>query len=112
MGLSAARLRQACASAADRRYLLLCRRARGGGGHVDVVLARDADDADVTEAFAAAMLTCSAVPLPTVQVTMVTTLACSPFPQYLAKRHAKQHFSTEPQLRPHRDAKARKEVKP
>ena len=67
VGLSAARLRQACAAAADRRYLL-CRRGRGRGGHVDVVLARDADDADVTEAFAAALFTCGTVPLPAGQV--------------------------------------------
>lgn len=34
-----------------------------GGSRVDVVLARDADDADVTEAFAAALLTSGAVRL-------------------------------------------------
>ena len=47
---------------------LLCRRGRGRGGHVDVVLARDADDADVTEAFAAALFTCGTLPLPAGQV--------------------------------------------
>ncbi len=53
---------------------------------MDVVLARDADDADVTEAFAAALLTCRTVPLPAAQVKMLTTLACRFVSQPLAKR--------------------------
>ncbi len=43
---------------------MLCR----SGRRIDVVLARDADDTDVTEAFAAALLTSGAVTLPSAQV--------------------------------------------
>ena len=46
---------------------MLCRSGRDGR-RVDVVLARDADDADVTEAFAAALLTSGIVTLPGAQV--------------------------------------------
>ena len=43
---------------------MLCRRSVHGAPRVAVVLARDADDSDVTEALAAALLTSSTVRLP------------------------------------------------
>ena len=51
---------------------MLCRSNRVGR-HVDVVLARDADDADVTEAYAAALLTSGIVTPPDAQVVMPTS---------------------------------------
>lgn len=52
VGLSATRLQQACAAAAASKYMLCV----SGSRRVDVVIARDARDLDVLEAYAAALM--------------------------------------------------------
>ena len=79
--MSAARLKAACAAAAGRRYMI-CQNSR----RVDVVLTRDADDADVTEAYAAALLIGGVVTLPGAMVTHTLppqVILCTP-----CRRHA------------------------
>lgn len=52
VGLSEIRLQQACAAAAASKYILHV----SGNGSVHVVIARDAQDLDVLEAYAASLL--------------------------------------------------------
>ena len=52
VGLSATRLQQACAAAAATKYMIIT----SGRGQVNVVIAQDAGDLDVLEAYAAALL--------------------------------------------------------
>lgn len=52
VGLSASRLQRACAAASGSKYMVIM----SGSGQVDVVIAQDAGDSDLLEAYAAALL--------------------------------------------------------